>query len=186
MAEKNVSLAAELKKVTDVDVRHCYQCGKCSAGCAQAPEMDYMPNTIIRMIQTGDPELMNKVLRSFSIWLCLSCEVCHSRCPMSIELPKVMDFLREKSLQTGNANPRAKKIIAFHKSFLSSVKKNGRLYELGLITEYKSRVFDLMQDVTLAPEMIAKGKLHILPEKIRDKKVISTIFSQTLKENKSK
>jgi heterodisulfide reductase subunit C len=143
--------------------------------------MDYAPNYIMRMIQTGEPELEKKVLSSLTIWLCLSCEMCYSRCPMSIEIPKVMDFLREKSLQKKMTNPEAKKIIAFHKSFLKSIEQTGRLHEMGLIVDYKTRVWDLLQDVALAPAMIAKGKLHLLPEKIKDRRAMSAIFSKTSK-----
>lgn len=180
------NLASALKAKVNVDVRKCYQCGKCSAGCPLSSEMDYPPNYIMRMIQTGEPELEEKVLRSLTIWLCLSCEMCYSRCPMSIEIPEVMDFLREKSLHEKLANPGAKKIITFHKSFLRSIEKTGRLFEIGLIAEYKSRVFDLLQDVSLAPSMFAKGKLHILPDMIKDRKGMSTIFQGTLKKNNSK
>jgi heterodisulfide reductase subunit C2 len=180
------SLSFALKEKVNIDVQNCYQCGKCSAGCPLSSEMDYSPNYIMRMIQTSEPELEKKVLQSLTIWLCLSCEMCYSRCPQSIEIPKVMDYLRERSLQKKMVNPKAKKIIAFHKSFLKSIEKTGRLYEMGLIAEYKSRVFDLLQDVTLAPAMFAKGKLHIFPEKIKDRKRMSDIFLNTIKKDSTK
>jgi len=181
--DKPQGLGSALKQQTDVDLQKCYQCGKCSAGCPLSSEMDYAPNYIMRMIQTGDSELEEKALRSLTIWLCLSCEMCYSRCPQSIDIPKVMDFLREKSLQKKMTNPEAKKIIAFHKSFLKSIEKTGRLNELDLIIDYKTRVFDLLQDVSLAPTMLAKGKLPLLPEKIKDRKGISSIFLKTSKNN---
>jgi len=177
-------LGSVLKQSISVDVQKCYQCGKCSAGCPLCSEMDYSPNYIMRMLQTSDPVLEEKVLRSLTIWLCLSCEMCYSRCPMSIDIPKIMDFLREKSLQGKMTNPGAKKIIAFHKSFLKTIEKTGRLYEMGLIAGYKSKIFDLMQDIKLAPAMIAKGKLHMLPELIKDRKGMSDIFSKTRKREK--
>ncbi len=184
--DKTSDLAFELKEKTNTDVLQCYQCGKCSAGCPLSSEMDYSPHTVMRMLQTGDPGLEKKILSSLTIWLCLSCEMCYSRCPMSIEIPKVMDFLREKSSQKKLVNPGAKKIMAFHKAFLKSIEKTGRLYEIGLIAEYKSRVYDLLQDITLAPVMFAKGKLHLLPEKIKDRKSMATIYLNTLKKHNSK
>jgi heterodisulfide reductase subunit C len=184
--DSHPNLASVLKEKTNVDVRQCYQCGKCSAGCPLTSEMDYPPNFLMRMIQTGDPKLEEKVLRSLTIWLCLSCEMCYSRCPMSVEIPMIMDFLREKSLQKKTTHPGAKRIIAFHKSFLKSIEKTGRLYEIGLIADYKSRVSDYLQDIMLAPAMFAKGKLHVFPDMIKDRKGMSTIFLNTLKKNKSK
>ena len=176
-------LRSVLKQNTGVDVLKCYQCGKCSAGCPLSSEMDYAPSYLMRMLQTGDTVLEEKVLGSLTIWLCLSCEMCFSRCPMSIEIPKIMDFLREKSMNEKKTNPKAKEIIAFHKSFLKSIEQTGRLYEMGLIMDYKSRVFNLFQDVTLAPSMFAKGKLHLFPERIKDRKGISSIFTKTFKKN---
>lgn len=179
-------LSFELKEKTKVDVLQCYQCGKCSAGCPLSSEMDYPPNYIMRMLQTSDPDLEKRVLSSLTIWLCLSCEMCYSRCPMSIEIPKVMDFLRQQSIQNKSVNRGAKKIVAFHKAFLKSIEKTGRLHEIGLIAEYKYHVFDFLQDVTLAPAMFAKGKLHLFSEKIKDKKKMSTIFLNTIKKNITK
>jgi hypothetical protein len=38
-----------------------------------------------------------------------------------------------------------------------------------------------MQDVQLAPAMLSRGKLNIVPELIRDRKGISAIFKKTIK-----
>ena len=179
-------LHSVMKQNTGVDVLKCYQCGKCSAGCPLTSEMDYAPSYLMRMLQTCDPSLEEKVLGSLTIWLCLSCEMCYSRCPMSIEIPKVMDFLREKAVTEKKTNPKAKEITAFHKAFLNSIEQTGRLYELGLIMDYKTRVFNLFQDVTLAPSMFAKGKLHLLPGRISDRKGMSSIFSETRKKKLEK
>ena len=63
--------------------------------------------------------------------------MCLSRCPMEIDIPSMMDFLRQKSSSEKKVNKKAKNIIAFHKSFLNSIRFTGRLYELGLILDYK-------------------------------------------------
>jgi heterodisulfide reductase subunit C len=179
-------LSGEVLEITGVNTFECYQCGKCSAGCPLSAEMDYPPSYLIRLLQTGDPELEEKVLRSFTIWVCLTCEVCYSRCPMSIDIPKMMDFLREKSRKEGKANPKAKEIIAFHKAFLKSIEKTGRLYELGVLGAYKSSTFHFTQDLALAPKAIARGKLHFLPEFVKDRANIVSIFSKTVRKKKVK
>lgn len=170
---------------TEVKVSHCYQCGKCSAGCPLSEEMDYPPSVVMRMLQTGDPGLEEKVLRSFSIWVCLTCEMCLARCPMSIDIPKMMDFLREKSLREKKANPKAKEIIAFHRSFLDSIKYTGRLYEIGLFAGYKARTLKILDDMNLAPAMLRRGKLNIIPEMIKDRKGVASIFRKTVKKIKN-
>jgi heterodisulfide reductase subunit C len=178
-------LGSNILEHTEVKVSHCYQCGKCSAGCPLSIEMDYPPSVIMRMLQTGNPELEEKVLRSFSIWVCLTCEMCFARCPMSIDIPKMMDYLREKSLKEKKANRKAKEIVAFHKAFLDSIRYTGRLYEIGLFAGYKARTLKILDDMALAPAMMKRGKLNIIPEMIRDRKGIASIFRKTIKKNKN-
>jgi len=177
-------LGSEVFKQTEVKVIRCYQCGKCSAGCPLSEEMDYPPSVIMRMLQTGNKDLEEKVLRSFSIWVCLTCEMCFARCPMSIDIPKVMDFLREKSLKEKKANPKAKEIVAFHRSFLDSIRYTGRLYEIGLFAGYKARTLKILDDMDLVPKMIKRGKLNIVPELIKDRSGVASIFRKTIRKNK--
>lgn len=172
------SFAKKLAKSTGVEINRCYQCGKCSAGCPMSVEMDLPPSVILRHLQTNDEKLIQKAVQSYAIWLCLSCETCLCRCPMEIETAKVMDYLREESLRTKQVNPKAKKIVAFHKSFLSSVKNNGRLFEIGLILKYKLASGDLLKDMVLAPSMFLKGKLHLWPERIKNKIKLHTTGSK--------
>lgn len=173
-------LLAEIKSHTEVDISKCYQCGKCSAGCPLASEMDFAPSLIARMIQLDSIEFDKKVMSSYAIWVCLTCNTCYSRCPMEIDIPKMMDYLREESFITGVYNKKARNIIAFHKAFLKSIEVNGRLHELGLIAYYKMLSLKLMQDVVLAPAMFLKGKLHILPERNKNIHSIHSIFKKTI------
>lgn len=175
------SLAGRVHRDTGVLVARCYQCGKCSAGCPMNEDMDYPPSVVMRMLQTGMPEMEEKVLRSESIWFCLTCEMCIARCPMEVDIPKVMDYLRGEAIKQKKANPKAKNIIAFHKSFLDSIEYTGRLYEIGLIADYKIRSKNLFQDVLIAPVMFLKGKLGIFPEMIKDRKNVKNIFKKTIK-----
>ena len=46
----------EVVKASGVDIRACYQCQKCSAGCPVASAMDILPNQVIRQIQYGRRE----------------------------------------------------------------------------------------------------------------------------------
>lgn len=174
---------SEIKSATDVNVNRCYQCGKCSAGCAVAEDMDYPPSMVMRMLQTNDVNNYSKLLGSQSIWLCVSCQNCLTRCPMQIDIPQLMDYLRERSLEKKAVNKKSSKILSFHRSFLDSVRVTGRLYEIGLVAGYKARTFNLFQDLTVAPGMFMKGKLPILPETVKDKKQLSAIFSKTKEDN---
>jgi len=185
---KEKTLAVRLREKTGESVSNCYQCGKCSAGCPLADNMDYTPSQILRMLQLDLPELEEKVLRSETIWLCLTCQTCFARCPKEVDLPRIMDFLREVSLKEGKTHPSAKDIIAFHRAFLTSIKQTGRLYEISLIANFKARAFRPFQDVALAPKMLLRGKLSLLPHLIRDRKKFARLFEKTIqtgKEDKS-
>ena len=177
------SLKEKVRKFTGESVSMCYQCGKCAAGCPLAEDMDYSPNQILRMLQLGMPELDEKILNSMTIWLCLTCETCLARCPKEVDLPIVMDFLRSESLRLNIVNPRAKDIIAFHRTFLDSIRLTGRLHEVGLIAGYKMRrMKHLLQDVNVAPGLFFAGKLSILPHMIRNRAAIVRIFQKAGKE----
>jgi len=175
----NLTLADEIYDKIDVLSAKCYQCGKCSAGCPVASEMDYPPSVVMHLLQTGNPAYEEKVLRSYSIWLCVTCEMCYGRCPMEIDIPKVMDFLREKSLKEHKTNPKAKKIISFHKAFLDCVNYVGRMYEIGLFVDYKSRTMDWVQDMNTVPGLLVRGKLNPIPELIKGRKNLNRIFKKT-------
>jgi len=172
---------SEIKSNTDVNVNRCYQCGKCSAGCAVSEEMDFPPSRVMRMLQTGEAENYKEILSSESIWLCVSCQNCLTRCPMEIDIPKLMDYLRSKALKEKTVNKKSCKILSFHRAFLDSVKYTGRLYEIGLIADYKTRTFNIIQDLDVAPKMFIKGKLPIIPEMVKNKKQLSAIFKNTKK-----
>jgi heterodisulfide reductase subunit C2 len=178
-SEEKKSFLQNLADATGIEVSHCYQCGKCSAGCPMSAEMDMPPSVVLRHLQTNNKVLIQKAIQSYSIWLCLSCETCLCRCPMEIETAKVMDYLREMTLKTKQVNPKAKKIVAFHKAFLSSLKRNGRLFEIGLILKYKLASGEFLKDMVLAPSMIIKGKLHFFPERIKNTEQLRKIVQKS-------
>ena len=173
------NLADEVQASTGESSARCYQCGKCSAGCPLADEMDYAPSQIMRMLQLGLPEMEEQALRSNAIWLCLTCETCHSRCPQEVDLPKVMEYLRQKSMARKMVNPKARDILAFHKSFLDCIKYTGRLYEVGLISGYKTRSWHFLQDLLAVPKLLTRGKLKFLPHLIAGRASVARIFKQT-------
>lgn len=172
------SLAAYLRASTHESVTRCYQCGKCTAGCPLAEEMDFPPSYLLRMLQAESPSLDDQVLRSLSIWLCLTCEMCLARCPQEVDLPRIMDALRQESNRRSAIHPGARDILTFYRSFLDSVRWIGRLHEVGLVTLYKLRTGHLLQDVTAVPGMMIRGKLKTLPPRHAGRAAMDRIFSR--------
>jgi heterodisulfide reductase subunit C2 len=172
---EDASLVGVIQSRAGISVDRCYQCGKCSAGCPAASEMDLAPSVVLRHLQTRSKESETRVLGSYSIWLCLACQTCIARCPMEVDLPKVMDVLRAESLKRNLINRKAKDIVSFHASFLNTIKRFGRMWEMGFVGEYKLRTGHFMQDVKIAPRMFLKGKLSLFPSFRR--KLVSRIFA---------
>ncbi|MFC2061537.1 4Fe-4S dicluster domain-containing protein [Elusimicrobiota bacterium] len=97
------SLKSEIKKqldeITEEDLKSCYQCGKCSAGCPLAEFMDMPPHQVIRLAQLG---LLEKVVSGNTIWMCAACVACKVRCPRGVDLSKIMEGLRQIILRDTN------------------------------------------------------------------------------------
>ena len=91
-------MIAQVKAISGIDVRACYQCGKCTAGCPLSASMDLMPNQVLRLLQLGEHE---QVLQSSTIWQCASCLTCASRCPKEVDPARVMEALRTVLLRQG-------------------------------------------------------------------------------------
>jgi heterodisulfide reductase subunit C len=100
---------AVIKEISGVDVRACYQCGKCTAGCPLASTMDLMPNQILRLIQVGEHE---QALRSHTIWQCASCLTCAARCPKEVDPARVMDALRTLLMRQGTVHVEIARVPA--------------------------------------------------------------------------
>jgi heterodisulfide reductase subunit C len=179
MTTSNHELAQQIKLATGVDIDQCYQCGKCTAGCVLADDMDYPSSMIMRMLQTDDKSIYHDVLSSNAIWLCQNCENCIGRCPKEVDIPKVMDYLRNQSVKANCVSPKAKPVLSFYKSFLGAVRYSGRLSEVLMTIGFKMRTMRLWQDVKLVPSMLAKGKLSFIPESIKGKKAFKNIFKST-------
>lgn len=95
------SFVARIEKISGQKLLACYQCGKCSAGCPMAPHMDVLPNRMIRMAQLG---MQEQLLASRSIWMCVSCLTCNSRCPKGIKIAEVIEALRKAALGGAQRN----------------------------------------------------------------------------------
>ncbi len=96
-----------VKDLTGQDPQQCYQCGKCSAGCPLAEEMDMAPHQIIRYLQLGEEAVL---LGSETIWMCASCLMCATRCPKGYDLAKAMEALRTILTRKGVDRAGIKKI----------------------------------------------------------------------------
>ena len=171
----DTDFAQQVKRISGEKLDCCYQCFICSLGCPVSFAMDYHPDQIIRMVHLG---LKQQVLSSSAIWTCPGCEACVARCPNEVDILRVMDTLREMSIQEG-IKGKDSVIPTFHQTFLYPVRLFGRQYELGMLLLLKWRPRDLFSDLGLGIRMLLKGKLAILPDRIKGSRQVKEIFDKT-------
>ncbi len=168
-----------------VDLFACYQCGKCSNGCPVTFAMDILPHELIRMLQLG---LTEEVLGSKTIWVCSSCETCYTRCPNEIEIPKLMDDLKEEVLKKSR-KPSQEAVARFHEGFLKNIKMFGRINETVLMAAYqltsswsdlkKSRIDfpGIFKNIGLGLSMLKRGRLSLFP-RWKTRKEVQGLFKK--------
>ena len=160
----------------------CFQCRKCTNGCPVTFAMDLYPDEVIRMVILGQRET---VLRCRTIWVCASCETCTTRCPNDVKIAELMDCLKEMAVQEDVPSPQPQ-ILTLHETFLSNVKKRGRLFEGTFLPAYMLRSGEIWRkwkagtwhgELKLGWQMLYKGRLRLFPRTIKGKKEVRAILA---------
>ncbi|HEX76854.1 MAG TPA: heterodisulfide reductase subunit C [Dehalococcoidia bacterium] len=172
--DKETELVSYLQEAIGEKARACYQCGKCTAGCPVAEEMDLHPRQVLRAIQLG---LKDELLRSTTIWLCLQCQVCSARCPREIDIAAIMEGLRLLAFAT-ERGLGAPNVSLFHRIFLGLVRRFGRMYEFGLGIWYNLRARHPLANINLVPAMLARGKIAFLPPRNKGASEVRRLFAR--------
>ncbi len=157
------------------NIRACIQCGICAGSCPVADRMEYPPRRIIALIRAGKRD---EVLRSGSMWYCLSCYMCAQRCPRDVNptgLAYALDSLafkydyRVKDTHTPEA----------HYSFARSLLDRGRIYELGMILRYyrKIGIIRALKMLPLALNLFRHGRLPLMPPRVKDKQQVKRVIA---------
>jgi len=87
--------------MSGVNPRKCMRCGKCSATCPSYGEMEYHPHQFVYMVENGD---IDTLMKSNSVYKCLSCFACVDRCPRGVEPAKLVEALRLLNVRQKGAN----------------------------------------------------------------------------------
>jgi len=174
------SFRNEVEKLSGQKVSVCFQCEKCTSGCPVTFAMDVLPHRLIRSIHMG---LKDEVLASNTIWVCASCEACTTRCPNSIDIAHIMDTLRQMTQREGRKVSQPT-VPALHSSFLSSIRRHGRVAEMEMALTYylKSEgLIGLIKQAGMGLDMFAKGKIKPIPKRIRAIKQVKNLFEKSEK-----
>lgn len=97
----NKNLKEQVLRSSGVNVLKCMRCGKCSGTCPSYDEMEYHPHQFVYMVEKGDIETL---IKSPSIYKCLTCFACVERCPRNVEPAKVVEAVRLAAVRQQNGN----------------------------------------------------------------------------------
>lgn len=90
--DKSVKQAELVQEISGVNPYKCMKCGKCSASCPSYDEMDIKPHQFVSYVINEDIE---SLVKSKSLWKCLSCFACVERCPRDVKPGKLIDGARQ-------------------------------------------------------------------------------------------
>lgn len=135
--------------------------------------MDLGPSKVLRLLQLG---LEERALENSTIWICVGCHTCDGNCPMAIDIPAIMDFLRQKALERNVPVPEPD-ILNFHREVLDSIARYGRTHKLEIMLRYKVRTGSWFEDLDAGLRMLAKRKLDLLPSTVRSREIVQRIVS---------
>ena len=104
----NKNLQEQIIRSSGVNVLKCMRCGKCSGTCPSYDEMEYHPHQFVYMVERGEIE---PLLKSESLYKCLTCFACVERCPRNVEPAKIVEAVRLAAIrQQGNNHLKAVQI----------------------------------------------------------------------------
>jgi heterodisulfide reductase subunit C len=160
----------------------CIQCGTCSGSCPMADDMEYPPRKIIAMIRAG---MRDEVLSSNSMWFCLSCYLCTTRCPRGVKPTELAHALESLASQQGfriggTSTP------TLYRSFVGSIRDNGRVHEFGMMVRYYLSIMPAliahpvatMKMAPLGLKLFSHKRLPLKATKIKGREDLSRIIKK--------
>ena len=92
----DLDLRRKIRDISGQNVSQCFQCGTCSASCPMTEYLDAMPRLVMHLLQFGQADALDGLNTA---WVCASCHNCVVRCPRGIDIPRVMEALRQIKLR---------------------------------------------------------------------------------------
>ncbi len=90
-----------VKERSGTDARKCMKCGKCSGRCPAYHDMDIKPHQFVSYIEKGE---IDKLIKSKSLYTCLSCFACVERCPRGVAPANVIEAVRQEVIRQQGGN----------------------------------------------------------------------------------
>jgi len=156
----------------------CIQCGSCGGSCPSGGDMEHTPRHLFAMVEAG---MREEALKSNAPWYCVSCYYCMVRCPQEIHITDIMYTLKRKAIREGYyRESSASDAPYFSETFVVSVYKYGRSFELGLAARYhlKHHPLDMVKLAGMGMGMIRRNRMDLTPKRIKDVKGLQAILKK--------
>jgi heterodisulfide reductase subunit C len=151
----------------------CIQCGTCSASCPLTDHMENAPRELFALIRDGN---IIEALTSQTLWYCVSCYKCMTRCPKEIPVTELIYTLKRLALKEGFA-PKNHKTVSLNRSFSNCIDKNGLVTESTVMRGYGMKhPLDVVKKVPLALKMLKRDRLEILSQKTKNPAILKRMF----------
>ncbi|MBM3132153.1 MAG: heterodisulfide reductase [Chloroflexi bacterium] len=146
-------------------IKLCIQCGTCAGSCLNANQMDYSPRKVIAMVRAN---MKTEVLKSNSMWYCVSCYMCSVRCPRDIHITDMMYVLKGLAVEEGHVWKRGR-TSNLAKGIVESVNRYGRVFEVEMVINYffRTRPWRLIGMTPLGFSLLKKGRMPLRPHPIK-------------------
>ena len=93
--------AERVREISGTNPLKCMKCGKCLATCPAFNEMDIKPHQFVSYVVNNNVE---ELVKSESLWKCLSCFACVERCPRDVKPGKIIDAARQLVVRERGGN----------------------------------------------------------------------------------
>ena len=143
---------------------HCLQCGSCGGSCPNGPDMQYTPRTLFAVINANK---RTEVLSCNTMWSCVSCYLCTTRCPQKIPITDIMYCLKRLAIREGLAKDTDAPALA--KTFTSLLDRYGRSFDVGLASRFYlfNKPLALFAMGPLGLSMFTRGRMSLVPRRSR-------------------
>jgi heterodisulfide reductase subunit C len=181
-------LLDEVSRRSGQNLKACYQCRRCAAGCPVGEETGITPDRLIRLIVLGDRD---GALNNLLVWKCVACYTCGTRCPNNIQTARITETLKQMAKQA-LAKPLTPRIADFHSAFMTSTRHLGRFNEIEALTIYETKtalnelsqgrvkavVDEMLGQARLAVTMMKKKRLHLGVDKVKNNAEVKALYEK--------
>ena len=151
----------------------CLQCGTCGGSCPNGQDMDDTPRHVFALINAG---MREEALSHNTMWMCVSCYLCTTRCPQEIPITDILYTLKRMAVREGFAGDTDAPALA--RTFTGYVDRFGRSFELGLASRFylMNKPASMLRMGPLGLSMFKHGRMSLRPTRIRQVQQLQAII----------